>query len=96
MEVTKLPRSGAFFIVCLLFTATAAKAEAEYTLTLIDSAIESEGGGIIAGTTTTVPEPSSTVLCLFAACLCLRHRSLRTHEQNAQPGRPGIKFEVNG
>ena len=39
MKVTKLPRSGAFFIVFVLLTATAAKAKAEYTFTLIaDSA----------------------------------------------------------
>ena len=35
MKVTKHPRSCGFFIVCLLFTATAAKAKAEYTFTLV-------------------------------------------------------------
>ena len=39
MKIAKLPLSRAFSIVCLLFTATAPKAKAEYTFTLIaDSA----------------------------------------------------------
>lgn len=39
MKVTKLPLSRAVAIVCVFLTATAAKAEAEYTFTVIaDSA----------------------------------------------------------
>ena len=53
------------------------------TITLVNSALNTEGGGIYAGTgiTTPVPEPATGILSFLGMVLLLHHRRDRTAKQ---------------